>query len=144
MYFQWFLNGAETRERELVGVYSFMNYLKVLLHTYNFYYNSNYSGIITDYKCVLSNYDSLLFSIIFGLHLSIILLQLRSGTTSGKTSDKEWQRMVMSDSKWEQWYSKWKQHSTLQRMDDCHHFNDEKRYSTTSRDGWLQLEWLNK
>ena len=27
MCFQWFLNGAETREQELVGVYSFMNYL---------------------------------------------------------------------------------------------------------------------
>ena len=85
-------------------------------------------------------------------------------TTSGKTSDKndnewyewqrmttsdnkwysEWKRVKMSDSKWEQWYSKLKRHSTLQRMDDCHHFNDKKRYTTTSRDGWLQLEWLNK
>ena len=61
-----------------------------------------------------------------------------------KMSDKEWQRMAMSDSKWEQWYSKWKRHSKLQRMDDCNHFNDKKRYTTTSRDGWLQLEWLNK
>ena len=61
-----------------------------------------------------------------------------------KMSGKEWQWMAMSDSKWEQWYSEWKRHSTLQRMDDCHHFNDKKRYTTTSRDGWLQLEWLNK
>ena len=61
-----------------------------------------------------------------------------------KMSDKEWQRMAMSDSKWEQWYSKWKRHSALQRMDDCHHFHDKKRYTATSRDGWLQLEWLNK
>ena len=61
-----------------------------------------------------------------------------------KMGDKEWQRMAMSDIKWEQWYSEWKPHSTLQRMDDCHHFNDKKRYTTTSRDGWLQLEWLNK
>ena len=60
------------------------------------------------------------------------------------TSDKEWQRMAMSDSEWEQWYSEPKRHSTVQRMDDCHHFNDKKRYTTTSRDGWLQLEWLNK
>ena len=60
------------------------------------------------------------------------------------TSDKEWQRMAMSDSEWEQWYSEWKWHSTLQRMIDCHHFNDKKRYTTTSRDVWLQLEWLDK
>ena len=65
-------------------------------------------------------------------------------TTSGTTSDKEWQRMAMSDSEWEQCYSEWKWHNTLQRMDDCHHFNNKKRYTTTSRDGWLQLEWLNK
>ena len=64
--------------------------------------------------------------------------------TSGTTSDKELRRMTMSDSEWDQWYSEWKPHSTLQRMDDCHHFNDKKRYTTTSRDGWLQLEWLNK
>ena len=37
-----------------------------------------------------------------------------------------------------------KRRSTLQRMDDCHPFNGENRYTTTSRDGWLQLEWLNK
>ena len=52
-----------------------------------------------------------------------------------KMSDKEWQRMAMSDSKWEQWYSEWKRHSTLQRMDDCHHFNDKKRYTITLRHG---------
>ena len=32
----------------------------------------------------------------------------------------------------------------LQRMDDWRAFNDKNRYTTTSRDGWLQLEWLNK
>ena len=32
----------------------------------------------------------------------------------------------------------------LQRIDDCRPFNDKNRYTTTSRDGWLQLEWLNK
>ena len=37
-----------------------------------------------------------------------------------------------------------KRYSKLQRMDDCHHFNDKKRYTTTSRDGWLQLDRLNK
>ena len=34
--------------------------------------------------------------------------------------------------------------STLQGMDDCHPFNDKNKCTTTSRDGWLQLEWLNK
>ena len=95
-----------------------------------------------------------------------------SGTTSGTTSDNEWQRMTtndnewqwmvqrmtksdnewynewqkiaMSDSEWQQWYNEWKRHSTLQRMDDCRRFDDKNRYTTTSRDGWLQLEWLNK
>ena len=47
---------------------------KVSLHTYNFCYNSIYRGIITDCKCVSSTCNSLLFSIIFGLHLSIISL----------------------------------------------------------------------
>ena len=59
-------------------------------------------------------------------------------------SDNEWQQIVMSDSEWQQWYNQWKRHSTLQRMDDCRPFNDKNRYSTTSKDGWLQLEWLNK
>ena len=61
-----------------------------------------------------------------------------------KMSDKEWQQLAMSDSKWEQWYSEWKRHSILQRMDDCHHFNYKKTYTATSRDGWLQLECSNK
>ena len=69
-------------------------------------------------------------------------------TTSGATSDKEWQRVIQrvtsSDSEWQEWYNQWKRHSTLQRMDDCRPFNDKNRYATTSRDGWLQLEWLNK
>ena len=33
-------------------------------------------------------------------------------------------------------------YSTL-LMDDCHSFLDKNRY-TTSKDGWLQLEWWNK
>ena len=61
-----------------------------------------------------------------------------------KMSDKEWQQLAMSDSKWEQWYSEWKRHSILQRMDDCNHFNYKKTYTATSRDGWLQLECSNK
>ena len=48
--------------------------LKVSLHTYNFCYNWNYRGIITDYKCVSSTYNFLLFSIICGLHLAIVSL----------------------------------------------------------------------
>ena len=49
-------------------------YLKDSLHTFNFCCNSNYRGIITDYECVSSTYNSSLFSLIFGLHLSIISL----------------------------------------------------------------------
>ena len=81
-------------------------------------------------------------------------------TTSGTMSDnewkrvirneKEWQRMRKSNNKWQwvtasdsKWYNEWKQQSTLQRMDDCHPFYDKNRY-TTSKDGWLQLEWLKK
>ena len=45
------------------------------------------------------------------------------------TSDKVWQRIAMSDSELEQWYSEWKRHSALQKIDDCHHFNDKKRYT---------------
>ena len=55
-------------------------------------------------------------------------------TASGTTSDKEWQRMAMSDSEWKQLDSEWKRHSTLERIDDCHHFIDKKRYTTTSRE----------
>ena len=67
-------------------------------------------------------------------------------TASNTTSDNEWQQMAMSDNAWQQWYNEWTRHSTLQRMDDCRAviFNDKNIYTTTSRDGWLQLEWLNK
>ena len=64
--------------------------------------------------------------------------------TNNTTNDNEWQQIAMSDSEWQQWYNQWKRHSTLQRMNDCRPFNDKNRYTTTSRDGWLQLEWLNK
>ena len=46
--------------------------VKVSLRTYNFCYNLNCRGIITDHIWISSNYNSLLFPIIFGLHLSII------------------------------------------------------------------------
>ena len=65
-------------------------------------------------------------------------------TTSGITSDNKWQQMAMRESEWRQWYNEWKRHSTFQRMDDCDPFIDKNRYITTSRDEWLQLEWLNK
>ena len=74
-------------------------------------------------------------------------------TASGTTSDKKWQwviqRVTTKSNEW-QWVTavvqpvKRKRHSTLQRMDDCHTFNDKNRYTTTSRDRWLQLEWLNR
>ena len=65
-------------------------------------------------------------------------------TASDATSENMWQQLEMSESKWQQWYNKWKQYSTLQRRDDCHPFNNKKQYTNTSRDGWLQLEWLDK
>ena len=65
-------------------------------------------------------------------------------TTSNTASDNEWQQIAMSNSEWQQWYNQWKRHSTLQRMDDCRPFNDKNRYTTTARDGLLQLEWSNK
>ena len=60
-------------------------------------------------------------------------------TTSNTRSDKEWQKwqqMAMSDSEWQQWYSEWKRHSTLQRMDDSHHFNDKKEIHYYFK-GWI-------
>ena len=65
-------------------------------------------------------------------------------TTGNTTSDNKWQQIAMSNSEWQQWYNQWKRHSTLQRTDDCRPFNDKDWYTTTSRDGWLQSEWLNK
>ena len=62
-----------------------------------------------------------------------------SGTTSGNEwqrvtasnmSDKEWQRITASDNEWQRvtvvvHYTCTKRHSTHQRMDDCHPFNDK-------------------
>ena len=50
--------------------------VKVSLHIYNFCYNLNYRRIITGYKCVSSTYNSLLFSIIFGLYQKIFVYNL--------------------------------------------------------------------
>ena len=65
-------------------------------------------------------------------------------TRSNTTSDNEWQQIAMSDSEWQQWHNQWKRHSTLQGMDDCRPLSYKNRHTTTSRDGWLQLEWLNE
>ena len=82
-------------------------------------------------------------------------------TTSGTTSDNEWQRVIsndnewynewqrvtqqvaMSDTEWQKMVQRVKTAKLLQRMDDCNSFYNENRY-TTSRDGWLILEWLNR
>ena len=61
-------------------------------------------------------------------------------TGSDTTSDNKWQQIAMSESEWQHWHNEWKQQNTLQGMDDYHPFNDENRYTTTSRDGLLQLE----
>ena len=81
------------------------------------------------------------------------------------TNDNEWQQvaqqMITSDN---EWHNEWQRATknghwvtasesngkanengtVLQRVDDSNHFNDKKRYTTTSRDGRLQLKLLNK
>ena len=78
-------------------------------------------------------------------------------TTNGTTSDnewqrvvqrvtmkdKEWQQMTMSDSEWQKVVQRLKKAHLLQKMDDCNSFYNENRH-TTSKDGWLILEWLNR
>ena len=59
------------------------------------------------------------------------------------TNDNEWQQMTMSDSKWQKVVQWVKTAQYFQRMDDCNSFYDENRI-TTSRDGWLILEWLSR
>ena len=59
------------------------------------------------------------------------------------TSDNEWQQMTMSDSKWQKGVQRVKTTHLLQKMDDCNSFYNENRH-TTSKDGWLILEWLNR
>ena len=61
-------------------------------------------------------------------------------------SDSEWQRVVQrvtSDSECQKVVQRVKMAHLLQTMDDCNSFYNENRY-TTSRDGWLILEWLNR
>ena len=61
-------------------------------------------------------------------------------TTSGATSDKEWQRVTTNGNEWHQVRSvvQWMK-TALRSIDDCQHLNDKKRYATTSRDdrSWL-------
>ena len=57
------------------------------------------------------------------------------------------QRVTINGNEWQRVTAvvqRMKRHSTPQRMDDCHPFDGKNRYTTTSKDGWLQLEWLNK
>ena len=57
----------------------------------------------------------------------------QGATTRGTTSEKEWHRMTKSDNEL-QWVTASESSGTvnengtvLQRMADCHHFNDKKR-----------------
>ena len=76
------------------------------------------------------------------------------------TNDNEWQQMTMNDSEWQQvaqrvttndndWQRVTKSGTTSKKdtftskMDDCNSFFNENS-DTTSRDGWLILEWLNR
>ena len=86
---------------------------------------------------------------------------------SATSSDNEWQRMATSDNEWcSEWQrmttidNKWQRVTTngnewqrvravVQLMKTSKNgwlpsFEWQKRCATTSRDGWLQLEWLNK
>ena len=67
---------CESIHKEIVKIADFSSISTEDLsrYTHNCCYNSNYMGIITNYKYVLSTCNSLLFSIILGLHLSIIKL----------------------------------------------------------------------
>ena len=75
---------------------------------------------------------------------------VQRATTSGATSDNAWQRVTANDKEWHQMImsgSEWqnvvqwvKTAQYTSRMDDC----NNKNRCTTSRDGWLILEWLNK
>ena len=67
-------------------------------------------------------------------------------TTSGTTSDNKWQRVTTNDNDWQRVakvVQRVKKTHLLQKMDDCNSFYNENRH-TTSRDGWLILEWLNR
>ena len=64
-------------------------------------------------------------------------------TMTGTTNDNESQQMTMSDTEWQKMVQRVKTAKLLQRMDDCNSFFNENRY-TTSRDGWLILERLNR
>ena len=59
------------------------------------------------------------------------------------TNDNEWQQMTMSDSEWQKVVQRVKKTHLLQKMDDCNSFYNENRH-TTSKNGWLILEWSNR
>ena len=59
------------------------------------------------------------------------------------TNGNEWQQMIVSDSVWQKVVQRVKTAHLLQKMDDCIFFYNENRY-TTSSDGWLILDWLNR
>ena len=49
----------------------------------------------------------------------------------------------MSDSGWQKVVQRVKKTDLLQKMDGYNSFYNENRH-TTSRDGWLILDWLNR
>ena len=59
------------------------------------------------------------------------------------TNGNDWQQMTMSDNEWQKVVQRVKMALLLQRMDDCNFSYNKNRYST-SRDGWLILESLNR
>ena len=75
----------------------------------------------------------------------------QGATTRGTTSEEEWHRAKKSDNEL-QWVTASESSGTVNENGTVH-FKEwmiviismtKKRYTTTSRDGWLQLEWLNK
>ena len=59
------------------------------------------------------------------------------------TNGNDWQQMTMSDNEWQKVVQRVKMALLLQRMDDCNFSYNKNRYST-SRDGWLILQSLNR
>ena len=59
------------------------------------------------------------------------------------TNDNEWQQMTMINKEWQKLVQRVKKTHLLQKMDVCNSFYNENRH-TTSRDGWLILEGLNR
>ena len=67
-------------------------------------------------------------------------------TTIGTVSNNKWQRVTTNDNEWQRVTKSGTTSKTgkfTSKMDNCNSFYNENRY-TTSRDGWLILEWLNR